>query len=240
MKYIHIVAGFLALLSGFVALYSTKGSTLHRQGGRVFVIAMLVMTSLGALLASWNHDPGSKISVFAGLFTYYLVCTSLLTVQRPLAEVRPLAIGLMLMAVMVGLYAISLGLQASDSPNGRFDGTPAGAYFVVSALPLLCALLDARLLIAGSIQGRHRLARHLWRMGFAMFVATGSFFLGQADMFPTAIRKSGVLTIPVLLVIGMIVFCLVKLAVQGVRARRRAQPRPGGVFAHAMVNRDPV
>ena len=33
MKWIHIIAGLLALASGAVALYAPKGSTLHRKSG---------------------------------------------------------------------------------------------------------------------------------------------------------------------------------------------------------------
>ncbi|HEU0014094.1 MAG TPA: hypothetical protein VFQ45_10445, partial [Longimicrobium sp.] len=35
---------------------------------------------------------------------------------------------------------------------------------------------------------RARLARHLWRMCWAMWIATGSFFLGQADELPERLR----------------------------------------------------
>lgn len=45
MKWLHIIAGLLALASGAAALYAAKGSTRHRKSGMIFVIAMLVMTS---------------------------------------------------------------------------------------------------------------------------------------------------------------------------------------------------
>ena len=34
----HILAGGLALVVGYVALYATKGATLHRKSGMVFVV----------------------------------------------------------------------------------------------------------------------------------------------------------------------------------------------------------
>lgn len=53
MKLIHIVAGLLALISGAVALYATKGSPLHRKAGMAFVVAMLVLSSTGSLMATF-------------------------------------------------------------------------------------------------------------------------------------------------------------------------------------------
>ena len=41
--FVHIVAGGLGLVSGFVALYAAKGARLHRKSGRVFFYAMLTM-----------------------------------------------------------------------------------------------------------------------------------------------------------------------------------------------------
>jgi hypothetical protein len=43
-------------------------------------------------------------------------------------------------------------------------------------------------------------------MCLAMYMATASFFLGQAKLFPAAVRESGVLTVPVVLVIGAMLY----------------------------------
>lgn len=54
---------------------------------------------------------------------------------------------------------------------------------------------------AGPLQGASRLARHLWRMSFALFIASLSFFIGQAKVFPEPIRIRGLLALPVLAVL---------------------------------------
>ena len=43
-----------------------------------------------------------------------------------------------------------------------------------------------------------RLARHLWRMSFGLFIASGSFFLGQMKFIPKQIR-----VVPVLIVLAI-------------------------------------
>jgi hypothetical protein len=40
------------------------------------------------------------------------------------------------------------------------------------------------MLASGRISDRQRITRHLWRMCFGLFIATGSFFLGQQAVFP--------------------------------------------------------
>jgi len=46
---------------------------------------------------------------------------------------------------------------------------------------LLAAAGDVRMLIRHGISGAKRIRRHLWRMCFGLFIATGSFFLGPAN-----------------------------------------------------------
>mgnify|MGYP001575451854 CR=1 FL=1 len=52
MKWIHIIAGLLSLAAGATALYASKGSTLHRKSGLVFVFAMITMTVSALIIAT--------------------------------------------------------------------------------------------------------------------------------------------------------------------------------------------
>src|SRR5258708_21172824 len=40
---------------------------------------------------------------------------------------------------------------------------------------------DVRMLARGGVFGAKRIARHLWRMWFGLFIASGSFFLGPSN-----------------------------------------------------------
>ncbi|MEO6689916.1 MAG: hypothetical protein ABIS07_03545 [Dokdonella sp.] len=210
MKFIHIIAGLLALASGAVALYAAKGSWLHRKSGLVFVAAMWVMSALGAEMAAFGPKP-NRISVVAGVLTFYLVSTSLLTVRRTVEQTRALLTAFMLIALMIAAFGFKVGIEAVNSGGGQVDGLPVQALLMFSSLALLGALLDARLLWVRDIQGAHRLARHLWRMTFAMWIATSSFFLGQAKFFPAPLRKTALLAIPVVLVLVLMFYWLARV-----------------------------
>jgi uncharacterized membrane protein len=212
MIWIHIVAGLLALASGATALFATKGGRLHRRAGMVFVVAMLVMTSSAVLMAAFLRP--NRVNVVAGTLTFYLVCTSVLAVRRSVEQARGALTGFMLLALLGSAYAFSLGIEGMNSARGIVDKVPWQPLFMFGTVGLLGAALDARLLWVGRIEGAHRLARHLWRMCFALWIATASFFLGQAKFFPAPIRKSGVLALPVLVVLLMLVFWLARVFVK--------------------------
>lgn len=216
MREIHIAAGLLALLAGAIALWAAKGSPLHRHGGRLFVIAMIVMTVSAAVSAFFLRP--HPFNGTAAVLTFYLVCTGMLTVTRPVAAVRGLTAGLALLALAAGLHAFNLGFAALASPKGHIGGIPAPPLFMFGIVGVLGAALDVRLLRAGRIAGHHRLARHLWRMTYALWIATMSFFLGQAKVFPEPVRKMALLGIPVLIVTVLFIYWLARVLIKRERA----------------------
>lgn len=79
---VHILAGSLGLISGYVALSAAKGATLHRKSGTVFVYAMLTMCFFGTLIAA-VRGVWVAVNIPAALLTAYLVITALTTVRPP-------------------------------------------------------------------------------------------------------------------------------------------------------------
>jgi uncharacterized membrane protein len=212
---IHYIAGLLALVAGFVALFSRKGGRLHRRSGRLFVAAMVVMLGLAAFMALFVVD--KRANGVGALLTLYLVVTSLLTVTRRVEQVRALTAGLAAAAFALGAWGLLLAVQGAQAP--AHGDTPQGG--IVSALVGIGgAWGDVRLLARGSIEGARRLLRHLWRMTLALWIATASFFLGQAKVLPPPMQKFGLLSIPVLGVLLALVYWLVRVS----RQKRRTVP----------------
>jgi hypothetical protein len=159
---LHIIAGLTGIVSGFVALYNLKGAKLHRKSGMVFVYAMLVVAITGTVMGALLSE---MAAVIPGVLAFYLVITALLTVQRPALKFRWIGFGAMLVALTLGIASILYGFVA--------EGQPTALYVIFGIVALLAALGDIRIMLAQNIQGVRRIARHLWRMCLALFIAVG-------------------------------------------------------------------
>jgi hypothetical protein len=195
---IHIVGGIFALLFGYVALFAAKGAAVHRKSGTGFVVAMIVMSLTGVLMSVMKFNRGN---ILAGSLTFYFVVTGLLAV-KPLPRARQIETIAMFAAVILGLSAIWAGFWLAG--RGRPE---AGPMFVFSAMALIGAIGDWRMLRAGGLIGRARIKRHLWRLCFAMWVAAASFFLGP-NRVPEFMRIPALYPIPIFAPIAVMLFWL--------------------------------
>lgn len=208
----HIAAGSLALVFGYVALYAAKGGRLHRRSGMLFVCAMLPMAVLGVVIAT-RRGVAPAINIPAGVLAAYLVVTALITVRPPAARARWLGPGLMLLALAVGVTSLTFGLQAV-ARGGMRNGMPAFPFFMFGIVGVLASAGDVRVIRSGALTGASRLARHLWRMCFALFIAALSFFIGQSDEFPAALRIMPVLALPVVAVLLTMLYWLWRVRIR--------------------------
>ena len=113
----------------------------------------------------------------------YLVATAWLTARRRVGETNLFDWAALLFVLAFGVLTLTKGIEVAQSPKGSINGVPAGMFFFLSSVALLAAAGDIRMLVRGGVFGSQRVARHLWRMCFALFVATGSF-LAQKRVFP--------------------------------------------------------
>ena len=216
---VHILAGSLALVFGFVALSAAKGATVHRRIGRLFVYAMLAMATTAAVMAALE---GTEGSVLGGVMTCYFVVTALTAVRPPAWWSPRQDIALMLLALAACLTSFAMGVATLASPTGTRDGLPPFPFFMFGIVGLLAGIGDARMIRSGGLHGAPRLARHLWRMCWALWIASGSFFLGQADEFPVALRIPALLAIPALTPLVAMLYWLWRVRVLPSMRRGRA------------------
>ncbi len=207
---IHVIAGSVGLLSGAAALIFRKGSRYHRKAGNVFFISMLIMGATAAGLAVYVSKP---LSVVGGVLAIYLVATSWATVIRKEGETGVFEIGAMIAALVTAVFAFYVGMEVRGSETGLYEGSSSipVPYFFFGSIALLGAILDAKVIWSGGVSGKQRIVRHLWRMCFALFMAVASFFLGQPQVFPEAIRGTLILFVPVLLVIAAMFFWVIRV-----------------------------
>jgi len=201
---IHVAAGALAMVLGAVALLVKKGGTIHRRSGLLFVCAMLVLGISAAILGN----------VLGGLMTVYFVGTALTTVRPVSPWTRRINVAALAVAVGLAVVDIMAGVKAFNSPRGVLNGVPFLMLFFIAAVMIVAATGDVRIMRFGVPRGAPRLARHLWRMCFALFIAAGSFFSIRArvaKVLPEPFTTAPMRALPILLVFGAMFYWLWRL-----------------------------
>ena len=174
----HICAGTVGLLSGTAAMSFRKGSPRHMLAGKVFVASMLTMGALAVYLAITRHQPNN---IGGGILTVYLIGTAWLTARRTDGETSRFDWVALLIPLALGILLWMNGIKVVRSGARSQGGVPAGMMFFMGSICLLAAAGDVRMLVRGGVLGAKRIARHLWRMCFGLFIAAGSFFLGPSN-----------------------------------------------------------
>src|SRR5579863_7920746 len=209
---LHITAGTLGMLSGFVAAFLRKGSRRHALVGNIFVVSMLCMATAGTYLAVMKSQPGN---ILGGTLTFYLVATAWVTARRSNQDSAPglLDWGAFLVVTSLAMVEITCGIEAALSPTGLKYDYPPGPYFMMGSVAVLAAVGDLRMLLRRGIAGTQRIARHLWRMCFALFIAAASIFLARQELFPALMRKTGTLFVLSFLPLILMIFWLIRVRV---------------------------
>ena len=203
---LHILGGSIGLLSGTFAIAVRKGSTLHRDSGNVFTIAMLTLALSGLCLAILKSQTGN---IIGSVITFYMISTAWLAGRRRNTgslDWAALVVGIGGAAAILTLAIHSVRNPATADPNA-----PAGMAFFMAAVLVLAASGDIRMFARGQSSSRQRITRHLWRMCFGLFIATGSFFLGQQQVFPAFLRGSLFLTVLAVLPFPLMIYWLIRV-----------------------------
>jgi uncharacterized membrane protein len=231
---IHICAGTLGMLSGFVAVFLRKGSRRHGVAGNVFVVSMLSLSATGVYLATLKSQPGN---ILGGALTFYLVATAWMTARRKEAATGIFDWVALLVVSTLGVVEVTFGTEAAMSATGVKFGYPPGPYFVFGGVALLATVGDIRMLVHGGVSGAQRIGRHLWRMCFGLFVAAASIFLARPHLFPAIFRKTGLLFLLSFLPLILMIYWM--LRVRFTKAYTRKPMERGGAYVqnHALSQR---
>lgn len=222
----HIGGGALGLASGTVAIASPKGRGVHRAAGAVFLFSMLVTYAIGAGVAPFL-ETGQRPNFVAGLMALYLLVTGWLAAKERV-EIKAGAVQYLGLAFALGLVAMgaTFAWMGSQSETGTVDGSPPQAFVLFMAAGTFAAIGELYVILRGAIRGVARTARHLWRMCFSMFIASGSLFFGQPQVFPQWFHDT---TLPVWLGLAPIFAMLIWLVI--VRIPRRRRQSTGAIAA---------
>jgi len=182
----HIAAGVVAIVLGTIAVAARKGGTLHVKAGTWFAVSMLVLGVTASLLEPYRLPPGSPIG---GIMVCYFVATAWVAARRRGGTTGKFEVVACAAALSTAVLFAWFGLTTVTAPTpvGR------GPVFALAGVCLLAGLLDLHVILRKRLTAVQHLSRHLWRMCFAFFIATGSFFLGQQKVMPKIVHGSPVL-----------------------------------------------
>jgi hypothetical protein len=143
-------------------------------------------------------------------------------------ETKPSFFDWSALTVISAVAAVELicGIEALTSSTGVKYGFPPAPYFFMGSVAVLATVGDIRLLVRGGISGVPRIARHLWRMCFALFIASGSIFLARQQLFPALLRKTGALIFLSVLPLFLMIFWLVRVRFTNLFKEASPIPRP--------------
>jgi hypothetical protein len=210
----HIGGGVIGIAAGFGALAARKGATIHRAAGKVFLGAMIVAFAIAAPIAPLIHQPANS---FGALFAVYLLVTAWGAAGRTGGRPGGLERGAVQAAAVTAVVLMAYALFGAVEPRllmGMRWQTP----LVDAGIAALVATLDLRVIRLGALDDARRIRRHLWRMCAAMFIGTGSLFIGQPQVFPAWLRATPVLWILAFAPLAAMAFWLIRI--------RSARPEP--------------
>ena len=215
----HAAAGATGIVTGATALFTRKGSRVHRTAGTLFFIVMMTAAATAIWLAYKINYFGFMV---AGVLILYLLATGWMTVRRPPGQTGLFEVGAFLLVATGSAASFFFTLQSVQNGTALLGGIPG---FIFSIVAALAAGLDLSVILRRGLSERQRIARHLWRTHVGLFAAVGSFFPGQLQFFPEFIQQVRpiiLLFIPSFLIIGLMFLWLARLFFTGWYRKRAA------------------
>ncbi|WP_323762991.1 hypothetical protein [Maricaulis sp.] len=201
---LHFLVGVICLVAGGAAFLARKGRLPHRLAGRVFVVCMLLLCASGLYM---SLSRSILFTAFLALLAGHAVTTGWMAAARIAGRAERLAAGVI---SLVAMAAVGSGLVVASLPSGTLNDLPPVAFYSLGGVAFWIAGIDVFALRRGPANDRQRLTRHVWRMGFALFIASFIFFFGNNSVLPPVLRTPLALLAPVLTVTGLTVYASIR------------------------------
>ena len=180
---LHIGGGAVGLVSGATACATRKGGTVHRKAGKIFFVSMAIAYLIGALVAPFLSE-GQRPNFVAGILALYLLLSGVAAARRRGFRAGSAEKTGLVVALLVTGMGIFFAVEGASSTSGTVDGSPPQAFLVFILAGSIAAAGEINVLIRRELTNAARTLRHLWRMCASFFIASGSLFFGQPQVFP--------------------------------------------------------
>lgn len=200
---LHLAVGTVAVATGLIAMFTKKGTKIHKHAGTAFMISIVLLSLSGFYL---SHVRDLQFTFLLSGLALYLVLTGWMAAKRSSAKDGVSHVSLYDKAGLVFMVIFVSGCFLVSYFGVRFGWTyptsePAyEAYALIGGCGLLFLVGDVNYLRVGRATESIRLKRHLTRMCSTMLIATTIFFLGNNHVLPELLRSTPILLIPILTV----------------------------------------
>ena len=181
LKPIHILAGSLTLISGFVAIAATKGQNVHRLAGQIFFWSMAVTTVLG--LNAGIFKPEYHFFIPIAIVSFYQAATGyrILFIKTLNQGQQP---HIMDWLLTIGMLLTSLVFVFLGFANLGKDMFFAIVFFAFSSIGLYCCAVDLYNYVKKPSNKNYWLFIHIFRMSHGFIAAITAFLVNNSKWFP--------------------------------------------------------
>lgn len=176
----HIIAGCVALVTGYFSLMVKRGGKWHRRAGRAYVYGMAIVVFTAFPMSLLFPNPFLfGIAIFSGYFVFSGRAAALN--REGNARISDwLAIGMLLTTSLLALVTIAWVnmMDIGYPPVFLITG------FVFSLIGLGISVLDIRKFRTGPIRGKDRLIKHLIAMCGGLIATTTAVMVTLIGNFP--------------------------------------------------------
>ncbi len=109
LLYLHIVAGFTALVTGAIALGANKGGKVHRKAGSVYFYAMLTVTFTALLISLLKS---LVFLLMIAIFSGYMTWTGYRALQFRRSRKKGAVLLDWIVLTLAGLFVLWMGAEA--------------------------------------------------------------------------------------------------------------------------------
>ncbi len=186
---LHIGGGVVGITSGAIASTVKKGQKIHRSSGRVFFAAMGISYVIAAAVAPFVAH-GQRPNFVAGILALYLLVSGVSAARRRNFTTSYKEVAGLIAALFVTGMGAWFAYHATQDPSGTVDGSPPQAFAIFLLAGTAALIGEIRVLVIGKLSNVARQRRHLWRLCASFFIAAGSLFFGQPQVFPAWFNDS--------------------------------------------------
>jgi hypothetical protein len=177
---VHVIAGFTALFTGLLAMFSAKGRKMHRMSGKFYFWSMTVSCAtallVGALFQKWFFFFLAFITFESAARGYRILSRKQITAPQPPGYPDWL--------LVVGNAAMSAGIIGWGLRIMLAGGTFGIVALVFGLLGLFVTYDYYRTFNRKAPDAKHWLRMHIRGMAISYIAATTAFLVNNENWFP--------------------------------------------------------